>query len=159
MIDRDQFEAAVAAAPLDHGLRCVYADWLDENGDPDLAARQRQWVESYEFIKEFTTGWHNSDLDDDGNVVPGTEKYDYAEVMGEVDRWRDSVENRGQQRRANYSFGNYDYVVELCFDTTHAQEALRDAGTRRRFWECFRVLTGAEVPADIREQEWYRCAC
>lgn len=32
-----ELEAAVAAEPLETTVRLVYADWLDENGDPDRA--------------------------------------------------------------------------------------------------------------------------
>jgi uncharacterized protein (TIGR02996 family) len=41
--DRDAFEAALDADPDDWSLRLVYADWLDENGDADLARCQR-WM-------------------------------------------------------------------------------------------------------------------
>ena len=37
MSDRDAFLAAIAAAPEDDAPRLVYADWLDENGDPERA--------------------------------------------------------------------------------------------------------------------------
>ena len=45
MTDRDALLAAVAAAPGDDLPRLVYADWLDENGDPDWAAFIRRHVE------------------------------------------------------------------------------------------------------------------
>lgn len=37
MPDRDSFVAAIAAAPADDLPRLVFADWLDESGDPDRA--------------------------------------------------------------------------------------------------------------------------
>jgi len=37
MSDRDAFLAAIAAAPEDDAPRLVYADWLEENGDPEHA--------------------------------------------------------------------------------------------------------------------------
>ncbi len=40
---RSPFEAALDSAPDDWPLRLVYADWLDENGDPELAFAQR-WM-------------------------------------------------------------------------------------------------------------------
>src|SRR4051794_4771556 len=39
MTDESAFLAAVRDAPEDDGPRLVYADWLDEQGDPDLSAR------------------------------------------------------------------------------------------------------------------------
>src|SRR5437763_14201269 len=37
MTDRAAFLAAIAAAPADDLPRLVFADWLDEHGDPDRA--------------------------------------------------------------------------------------------------------------------------
>jgi uncharacterized protein (TIGR02996 family) len=39
MTDESAFIAAVRDSPEDDGPRLVYADWLDEQGDPELAAR------------------------------------------------------------------------------------------------------------------------
>src|SRR5437764_9153483 len=45
MTDRDALIAAIAAAPADDLPRLVYADWLEENGDPAQAAFIRGQVE------------------------------------------------------------------------------------------------------------------
>jgi uncharacterized protein (TIGR02996 family) len=45
MSDREALLAAIQAAPADDAPRLVYADWLDENGDPDLAEFIRLQVE------------------------------------------------------------------------------------------------------------------
>src|SRR5262245_45873464 len=37
MPDREAFVAAIAASPADDLPRLVFADWLDEHGDPDRA--------------------------------------------------------------------------------------------------------------------------
>src|SRR5262245_29358875 len=37
MSDRDALFQAILAAPADDAPRLVFADWLDENGDPDRA--------------------------------------------------------------------------------------------------------------------------
>ena len=39
MSDRESFVAAIAASPDDDLPRLVFADWLDEHGDPDRAER------------------------------------------------------------------------------------------------------------------------
>ncbi|MBX9579989.1 MAG: TIGR02996 domain-containing protein [Gemmataceae bacterium] len=46
MTDRDALLAAVLAAPDDDLPRLVFADWLDEHGDPDRAAFIRYQVEA-----------------------------------------------------------------------------------------------------------------
>src|SRR5690349_8945353 len=45
MTDRDAFVAAIADAPADDTPRLVYADWLEENGEPAQAAFVRGQVE------------------------------------------------------------------------------------------------------------------
>jgi len=44
--DRDAFERALDRRPNDWATRLVYADWLEENGEPVLAAGQR-WQARY----------------------------------------------------------------------------------------------------------------
>jgi len=46
--DREDFEKAIDQAPHDALNHLVYADWLDENGEPDEAAFRRsmgKWIE------------------------------------------------------------------------------------------------------------------
>jgi uncharacterized protein (TIGR02996 family) len=45
MTDRDSFIAAIAANPADDLPRLVFADWLDENGEPERAAFIRAQVQ------------------------------------------------------------------------------------------------------------------
>jgi uncharacterized protein (TIGR02996 family) len=45
MTDRDALIAAIAAAPADDLPRLVFADWLEENGDPAQAAFIRKHIE------------------------------------------------------------------------------------------------------------------
>src|SRR5688572_2816258 len=45
MSDRDALLAAIRDAPADDAPRLVYADWLDENGDPERAEFIRLQVE------------------------------------------------------------------------------------------------------------------
>lgn len=155
--DEASLLAAIDAAPLDEGLRGVYADFLDEQDRPEEATRQRKFVAAYhticEFTRDYTEGW---EYDADGEQIPGSLKYDFGKVMREVAHWRESIEKNGQTYRTRWGF---DMTHELCFSTDHAQDALNDPDTRRRFWEAFEVLTGYRPPDDIRHQEWYRCAC
>jgi uncharacterized protein (TIGR02996 family) len=45
MSDHDAFRAAICATPEDDALRLVYADFLEENGDPDYAAFIRAQID------------------------------------------------------------------------------------------------------------------
>ena len=53
MSDREAFVAAIAANPADDLPRLVFADWLDEHGDPERA----------EFIRT-QIRWHHADADE-----------------------------------------------------------------------------------------------
>jgi uncharacterized protein (TIGR02996 family) len=53
MSDRDPFIAAIAAAPDDDLPRLVFADWLDENGDPDRAEFIRLQIATYRESEQF----------------------------------------------------------------------------------------------------------
>src|SRR4051812_38507679 len=46
MTDRDALLAAVLAEPDEDTPRLVYADWLDENGQPERAAFIRDQIEA-----------------------------------------------------------------------------------------------------------------
>src|SRR5689334_13851092 len=46
MDDRSALLAAIVAAPDDDAPRLVYADWLDEHGDPDRAEFIRHQIET-----------------------------------------------------------------------------------------------------------------
>ena len=46
MNEREAFLEAIAANQDDTLIRLVFADWLDEHGEPEEAERQRQWPEA-----------------------------------------------------------------------------------------------------------------
>ena len=46
MTERESFLNAVYANPDDNNVRLVFADWLDENGDPDRAEFIRLQIEA-----------------------------------------------------------------------------------------------------------------
>src|SRR5262245_37939918 len=57
MSDQDALLAAIRQAPEDDAPRLIYADWLDEHGDPDRAEFIRLQIEIDPFRRP------NSDLD------------------------------------------------------------------------------------------------
>src|SRR5687767_11671931 len=65
MSDRDAFLAAIRAAPADDAPRLVYADWLDEHGQPDLAEFIRVQIEIEPFRKPDTDldRWRRATID------------------------------------------------------------------------------------------------
>lgn len=149
--DEKAMLAALKKTPLDEGLRLAYADWLDENDRPDEGQRQREWIKAFNYILQFTrTDEESWEYDDEGEKIPDSHTINYKGVMDEVEWWRSTVTGEYTQYGLGGSIG---------FGTTYAQDALQDAATRREFWRCFKVLTGVEAPEDLRNQEWYHCAC
>jgi uncharacterized protein (TIGR02996 family) len=150
--DESAFLAAIRATPEDQAPRGAYADWLDEHDRPEEADRQRRHVGAYEYICQFARAVEDGgyDYDEDGEQIEGTLKFDYAEVMAEVEWWRKTVTGEdatcGQGGRIGFS-------------TVTAQDLTGDPATRARFWEAFYVLTGVRAPEELRNQEWYHCAC
>jgi uncharacterized protein (TIGR02996 family) len=53
MNDKNDFLAAIVAAPEDYSLRKVYADWLDEHDEPEEADRQRRFEASDRWLREY----------------------------------------------------------------------------------------------------------
>jgi uncharacterized protein (TIGR02996 family) len=149
--DEGTFLAAIKVTPLDEAAHGAYADWLDEHDRPEEADRQRQWVKAFDFIKQFTREIHDGyEYDDDGERVPGSLKFDYRKVMDEVEWWRTCV--TGEEQR--YGLGR-----SIGFATDEAPDMLTDPATRKKFWECFYVLTGVQAPEELRNQKRYSCAC
>ena len=52
--DRQAFENALKANPLCEVSRGAFADWLDEHDEPEEADRQRKWIPSYHWVKDFS---------------------------------------------------------------------------------------------------------
>jgi uncharacterized protein (TIGR02996 family) len=77
MHDRDAFLNAIIASPEDDAPRLIYADWLDERGDPADAARA-------EFIRVQV---ELSRLADDDPRRPPLEDREHELLAGHVARW------------------------------------------------------------------------
>ncbi len=145
-MNESAFMKQLENTPLDHVLRCAYADWLEENDRPEEADRQRKWIAAYEIVKEFTRehseGW---EYDEDGNRIPGSLKYTPDNVIEEVNYFASCAKGTSK-------WG-------LCFSTDHAADSLEDANTRKQFWEAVYIMTGVHASEELASQERYRCAC
>lgn len=54
MTDREAFLKVIEAAPWDDDHpRLIYADWLDEHDEPEEADRQRKWLASEKWLRNF----------------------------------------------------------------------------------------------------------
>jgi uncharacterized protein (TIGR02996 family) len=135
MDDRQALLAAIEADPLDHLLRCVYADWLDEHGEVEEANRQRQWVSAYEYLlKNFVNPYGEEE---------GEEPLGPAEVLEVLEYWQRSLVEDGG----------------ICFGTLDAAENLYDEENHSEFYRNLEIVTGTTVLPETRERASFRCAC
>jgi len=146
MTEQQAWDKLFEKEPLHHINRCVYADWLDEQGRHNEADRQRKYVDAFKFLADFTSAYrYSDDTDEDGEPIPGTKKYDYRSIMEEVNYWAEEAKK--------------DDDSSLCFSTNYAQDQLDNRETRQKFWEAVYVVTGVMATDAIKEVEWYQCAC
>lgn len=131
MTDREAFEAKIDEDPLDDVARKVYADWLDENGFPEEAIRQRDWeavkAASMEWIEEFATDIST----DDGSYYSGEMLIKIAKRY---------VEN-----------GSTEYDNEASFDS--------DSLDWNEFWKHYEIVMSKKVKPTEYADHPFRCAC
>lgn len=138
MTDREKFEAAIDENPLDDVTRKVFADWLDENGFPDEAIRQRDWEAvkkaSMEWIEDFAAGIAS---DDDAGIVGDGPSYNARRLIGVAQRYveRDDAE----------------YDNEASFDS--------DSLDWSEFWKHYQIVTSKKVNSTLHNDYPFRCAC
>lgn len=145
MISQQVWDRSLDANPLDHNQRCIYADWLDEQGREDEADRQRKYVDAFNFLADFSRAYYDSwEHDDDGERIPGTQTVNYKEILAEIEYWAET--------------GTSDNGPS--FGTTSAQSELHNnKDTREEFWQCVFIVTGIMASDEVKEQDWYHCAC
>jgi uncharacterized protein (TIGR02996 family) len=131
--DHQAFLAAIRADPLNHLLRCQFADWLDEHGEVDEATRQRQWNGAYEYLlKNFVDpyGEYGEDLSP-------------TEVLEELEDWQRRLIEDG----------------EICFVGNEAEENMQNEENPAEFFRTLEIVTGTKIQPEIRERATFRCVC
>jgi uncharacterized protein (TIGR02996 family) len=155
--DRAAFVRAIEAAPWNDPLpRLVYADWLDEHGEVEEAARQRQYVDSERWLREFAAT----------NEHFRRDYYDSeAERQEEETKWKAA-------RKGELEHYNSPYEELLSFLTVQATAKDDDdyylpfvtpsefSDYSDELWHHFEVVTGIRPPEKYRyELPPFRCAC
>lgn len=128
--DRDAFMAAIAANPLDDGLRAIFADWLEEHGEDAEAEKQRKWPQTREESKV----WLRNFAEEVGVA--------YRILMEAADNWLEAVIDGDR-------WGAYH---TLPYDTPDC--VYRD---RKEFWKHYEIVTGKKV--EDYEATFFSCAC
>lgn len=130
MTDREAFEAKIDEDPLDDVARKVYADWLDENGFPEEAIRQRDW----EAVKAASMEW----IEDFASQIASDEGGYTAKQLIRVAR-----------NYVEHDEGEYDN--EASFDS--------DSLDWSEFWKHYEIVTSKKVKSTEYQDHPFRCAC
>lgn len=127
----DAFKKALEKDAYDNTTRLVYADWLEENGRELEARRLREWTPQAQQME-----------DKKAEARAWLEKY--AAAAG---RTFDQVLMAANQYLDNrvMQFNDFDHP-DIFAET-------------EQFWTYFTLVTGRDVPDEVRGQHFFRCAC
>ncbi|WP_088255349.1 TIGR02996 domain-containing protein [Fimbriiglobus ruber] len=157
MDERQAFLNAIAAGPWDHELpRLVFADWLDEHGEVEEADRQRRYVSSERWLREFSMKHRNEYFSDYRGKYVEDEATGESQEIPPVDA--------GNEEDIDSSYGKLMYFLKrhvdadhyLPFDTPYGFDDYSD-----ELWQHFRVVTGLVPPEGEHRHAIppFRCAC
>jgi uncharacterized protein (TIGR02996 family) len=148
MSERAAFFRALAADEDDAATRLVYSDWLEENGEPEEADRQRRWPAAKAWLVALAR---------ENNPYPEEEtSIDYEDL---IERGRDAVAalddmddtgDTGFDARTRTLFMSCGNNMSMC-------DALRKH--REEFWRNWSIVTGIPVPAAQAEEGRFGCGC
>lgn len=142
--EENAFINAFKDKPLDEVGRGAYADWLDEHGRHEEAEQQRKWIKSILHLAPYYD-YYAYYPDEESGV--GIKILSTKQVWEMVEYWKGGNNGNG-----------FD-MDEPYFNSTWAQDELRDHYSREKFWDAFEVITGKRPKEEVRHCNFYRCPC
>jgi uncharacterized protein (TIGR02996 family) len=138
VIHRDVFLRALGKNEDDTMTRLVYADWLDEQGEPEEADRQRKWTAAKAWLVK---------LCQDYNEYPDYEMFISYPVL--IDLAWEAVEEAEI----------FQEPVRIhCCNNMNMCDALRS--NHREFWKNWSIVTGLRAPPDVEDGfGQFSCGC
>lgn len=163
-MDREPFLRAIEAAPWDDSLaRLIYADWLNERSEDDEAERQRQYVDSEKWLREFAAreefGYYPRGhpwRDDEEDAQDGFDREAWRSARrGTLDHEDSPYERLLYMLTVQALSGDEDGELFLPFETPYDFKDYSDD-----LWRHFEVITRIKPPEKYRyELPPFRCAC
>jgi uncharacterized protein (TIGR02996 family) len=181
MNQQQAFELTLQEDPYDESTHRVYADWLMDNDQPELAEHHRLWTVEWQKAKDWMVdladkaGLHSPNYggeylrDSDGTLirdesgdwikdpdfVDETRRITYEDLMTAADDWVETCKDT-----PSWSFEGIDYYEGDCW-TQLGDEWLRDnvvAEVKDKFWECYEIIRRIQVPQHKKSSP-FNCSC
>lgn len=137
--DRKAFLAHIESHWEDRAPRLVYADWLDENGEPEEAERQRKWHDAKDWLVAFCRKWNFFECDGGETLDWEAYKRDRGSYVT-IKKPPLSDKETIRLLSAEMLTGSDKTIVADGIDL-HGRGEL-DAGDEELFWKHIVVLTG-----------------
>lgn len=152
MTERQAFLDAIKADPRDEATRKVFADYLDEHDEPELADWHRSFTAAaYDEAKAWLT--------------------DFAARCGPTCTNYAQCDEHGEYLPEEYEDITYDTVVQAGHDLIEHGDAFVQRGSetarnlmwegdnRAQFWRCWGIVTDTIVSEEHRSDTPFSCSC
>ncbi|MEQ1839186.1 MAG: TIGR02996 domain-containing protein [Verrucomicrobiales bacterium] len=147
--EKGRFLAALQKNEDDIPTRLAFADWLDETGAHEEAARQRRWPQAKQWIKDLCDQHLPTEVD---RQMYDEEFFNY--LMGNYIPYERLMEMAHDAASDVATDGDLYLVLggseSLCCD-------LRE--NAQLFWENWSIISGIPIDASLTEDAHFSCAC
>ena len=138
--ERKEFLEEIQTNTRNTYVRAIFADWLDEHDEPELADFYRSWTlkkheESEKWLQDYVDKIAAEGTEWDLDVK---ENYTLEAVL----------------ERANKHLDTGEPTIFLNFDTP-----VHIRSSRKKFWAHFQIVTGRRIGVKDYSEVFFRCGC